>query len=184
MLIFLSVVGTLASMVSRRSCVFCINFFYCLTYILMCSMLCYTMKTEKWEQDRARYGVRVITSNFLLSKRGFTFLFFRFLGLTVRLCRDLAFTKAVYLSCFTVSLSHCAPLKGFICHVSLIHNGEMREFSSVSSLVKQAKILSFEFTTISLLAQIQLDQIFLPRTAGRPRDYKCFPRLKSLRYTE
>ena len=47
-------------------------------------MLCYTVKykTEKWEQDRARYGVRVITSNFLLSKRGFTFLFFRFLGFT------------------------------------------------------------------------------------------------------
>ena len=100
---------------------------------------------QKREQKRARYGERVITGSVLLSKRGFAFLFFRFLGLsilsnTVRLCRDLAFTKAVYLSCFTVSLSHCAPLKGFICHVSLIHNGEM--------------------TTISLLAQIQLDQIF------------------------
>ena len=61
---------------------------------------------------------------------------------TVRLCRDLAFTKAVYLSCFTVSLSHCAPLKGFICHVSLIHNGEMREFSSSQNYRDQLSPLS------------------------------------------
>ena len=37
---------------------------------------------QKREQKRARYGERVITGSVLLSKRGFAFLFFRFLGFT------------------------------------------------------------------------------------------------------
>ena len=49
----------------------------CVPYL---AMLFHVPKNEKFEQDRARYGVRVITVSFLLSKRGFTFLFFMFLG--------------------------------------------------------------------------------------------------------
>ena len=37
---------------------------------------------QKREQKKARYGERVITGSVLLSKRGFAFLFFRFLGFT------------------------------------------------------------------------------------------------------
>ena len=76
-------------------------------------------------------------------------------------------TKRFYLSCFSDSQ------RG---NEGVLLQSELQR-PTVSSLVKQAKILSFEFTTISLLAllaKIQLDQIFLPRTAGR-RDYKCFP---------
>ena len=76
--------------------------YFCVHITLMCvpylAMLFHVPKNEKFEQDRARYGVRVITVSFLLSKRGFTFLFFMFLGF-------LAWRRALLNQCN--STEHC-----------------------------------------------------------------------------
>ena len=89
-----SLKGALAWMVPRWRWGYCINFFYCLNHAfstlhwcMFHTFQCDTIQEkemEKWEQDWARYGVRVITASFLLSKRGFTFLFFMFLGFVAR----------------------------------------------------------------------------------------------------